>query len=823
LKEDPKRRYVLLEYLSNELTYESIKKLSNHLDFDNRRKIKLIEFINNYTYEIKMKLFNCHLLNAVVDLDANEQIVLFNTLTEKEKEYLNFSTILSKHLFKSYNCASKIEGDLVLRIDKIKTSFSEFITKITIIKETTDNEKKIEKIKEYNLNVNELNKQLKILYKLNIISTNTQLPENIKKDHFRDLDVSELKILDFNPYKFCSNFGVDLKYIIKYIEKDLENFEVSYRFTTTRFIEFEKNAKAMLKNSTNQMPTTLLSNYIDKNNLDPDYGSWAEAMEFILSNLEEINPNTREINLCSDIHNRYWSLSKPERIVFTDRLLYSSKDEASDFENQEFLKSFNLMLNTVFPKELKYSSHARKILRSYVLSIPEFERSLLVSSLLAATEKDKIKENVSIGKRLATILSPLGPGERKLLQAISSHVQIPLEIRRDTQEAKYQSFELENRLIIIDRISSLLSKEQLADIIHFGRIKSSASYYVVSEIYSKTHGHCALAILKENAEEQAINGLKYMSASITDLKEKEYLTEGTQIGTELIEHTQNLVAIETNCITGKMQHSIIKDNQHGLIIQIADKNLSFSVPEWHYFDKEYRLMDFIEGKHFFEFPENTAQEIELKSVYAKAIFTKVLLSVLEGKEIDSDRHFGQYIIKDDTIHILDHGCTMLLPPKDTEIKEVAQFFVNFITQYLSRTNKVSIQSISKEVDKKISELKSEQETIPEYLISINKLFLSAGDFLKSNQNDTFYLKKEDFISIMNSIITSQKIHPIFMHEFLNKLVTTNKHFLLPTKLKKILNDKNSLYKKENMDYICKFISKRVNKEYPNLEAITISK
>jgi hypothetical protein len=381
----------------------------------------------------------------------------------------------------------------------------------------------------------------------------------------------------------------------------------------------------------------------------------------------------------------------------------------------------------------------------------------MLAALMAASEKIAgAPEEYSAGKRLAMILSMLGPAEKKLGQAINSHPSTPEDLRSDTKSIKSMSDPLP-RWDLLARIREA-TPSAYGDIAlpRFGKTLGAASYYMAVDC-----GDSVLSILRPHARSLARSGLDRMHSIAIRLSHDGEMKHVAGPFIESIQQAREMIDLETDHEKGAIQQQNAWRRYDGLSVVVEGERFDFSTAAWKACGPEFRHQEKVKGEHFLDLLEQKNPEDPFLRKAALAHLTAELRNILSGDTFDHDRHGSQSKILEGTtthsIGLFDHGCMALQPPTTEEKAELASILCNLVEGYIK--GETGILQRAHEIIRDKRERKGE---IPSYLVSVERALLALNDFMRFDaKGESRLLKKSDLGNTLAAVFRSGQVDPVF--------------------------------------------------------------
>ncbi len=411
-------------------------------------------------------------------------------------------------------------------------------------------------------------------------------------------------------------------------------------------------------------------NYLDRNNILGGVFSLNEGV---------CKSDVKTARLIA-FHREFWRQEQTLQIGLIKHLIFESGVTAENIKAvQDLYLSFEKIKNRLL-KGIRFKKEAITLLDTYFkqCKYPETQ-ALFVAGLYTVEppkyiplyEADHIVETKKIqrpGKLIFQVLSSMGAAGGKVLQALHSFSGLPDEIRRDLKEAKC-NYNPPLRYEIFEDISRMKDRDGIAlsdKILHVGKLLGAGSFgYTVQVVLNdKKRTTSALTLLRHNVEAEAnIQFKRYLlpvAESLAQLDKTKFA--GLP---EIIKKAIELTAIESDFYIAAKQIEIARKQYGQFSLTIGHHKFNVKSAELIDYGKEFKITELAKGQHFNDLPIKTLEEKAFKQAVAKAIFCVELSILLQGKEIDSDRHGAQVRIEGDNITMFDHGAMeFVLPPKE---------------------------------------------------------------------------------------------------------------------------------------------------------------
>ncbi len=449
------------------------------------------------------------------------------------------------------------------------------------------------------------------------------------------------------------------------------------------------------------------------------------------------------------IHRNFWTTPLFVRVGIMDSLLFPPKQM---HDQKAFYKTFQKVLQKVFPPTDEYAFEARRFVEDYVEILPDYQKSLLITALLVAAQKQSDSTSkLSMGEKLAIVLEIMGPAEIKAGQAGSSHPGIKDIIRQGLSRLKGRAAP-PNRGELFD-----IFYETVPQSIRQGhRVKQllgSASYYIVFETQNSDGDSEVFAVLRPYAIERAKQGFERMLALAKKRGPDDPIYN---VLTQLIEQGKYMSAIETDAELNQKQTEIAQRLYQGMKAQVGDTVFEFSIAQVLESGKGWKRMKKAEGVHFDDLPEKTAKQLAYKADVAKAYLALEFHMLLSGMEFDHDRHGAQLKVLGNKITLYDFGAMSLDPPSADDRKIMVDVMSDMIEAHFAG------KDLHLELFKKTSELHQQTGQIPRHLSALQKGLLALQNFAR-------YVPKDEFVNVIKAAF-EQGIHPEIQAGLMTKVL-----------------------------------------------------
>ena len=503
----------------------------------------------------------------------------------------------------------------------------------------------------------------------------------------------------------------------------------------------------------------------------------------------------------------FWSQSAEVRSVALKLLLIPPEAEYQDRKsgkNDHFHKAFEFVAEQIFPPGMRYGSESKKILRIFLEETDPSLRGFMLAALMAASEKVAgAPEEYSAGKRLAMILSMLGPAEKKLGQAINSHPLTPEDLRSDTKSIKSMSDPLP-RWDLLERVAEALPElYKDAAVPRIGSTLGAASYYIAVDCTDSV-----LSILRPHARELARTGLDRMEAIAIRLSNDPQLKNVAGPFIESIQQAREMIALETDHEKGVMQQRNAWKRYDGLSITVDDDTFNFHTAGWKGCGPEFRHQEKVQGEHFLDIWELDGAKDPFVRKVALAHLTAELSNILSGQPFDHDRHGSQSkIAKGNGTHaigLFDHGCMALQPPTPEEKQQLATVLCDLIEGYLQGKS-----GLLERAHSIIKEHREREGVAPAYLVSVERALLALNDFMRFDaKGESSLLQRSDLGGAIAAVFRTGDVDPVFSSTIAQRFAGTGASMFL-----KFLSPSQ----------LCTKIAERIEGQATGAPSITISR
>lgn len=365
-------------------------------------------------------------------------------------------------------------------------------------------------------------------------------------------------------------------------------------------------------------------------------------------------------------------------------------------------------------------------------------------------------EEYSAGKRLAMILSMLGPAEKKLGQAINSHPSTPEDLRGDTKSIKSMSDPLP-RWDLLARVREAMPPEYADRALpRVGKTLGAASYYIAVDC-----GDSVLSILRPHARSLARSGLDRMHSIAVRLSNDQGMKHVAGPFIESIQQAREMIALETDHQKGVIQQENAWRRYDGLSIQVEGDRFDFTTAAWKACGPEFRHQEKVTGEHFLDMLEREDVGDPFLRKVALAHLTAELRNILSGDTFDHDRHGSQSKTQrgatTHSIGLFDHGCMAIEPPTKEEKQELVTILCNLVEGYMR--GETGILQRAHEI---IREKRERDGKIPSYLVSVERALLALNDFMRFDaKGESTLLRKSDLGNALAAVFKTGQIDPVF--------------------------------------------------------------
>lgn len=369
-------------------------------------------------------------------------------------------------------------------------------------------------------------------------------------------------------------------------------------------------------------------------------------------------------------HKNFWSSSLEVRAAYLEKLVFPL--ESTVDQQKAIIRN---LVNDTFPdasgEQGRNNRYAREIVDAYLNTADVPERRLLTTAMLAAQMQESSAVKPSIGEKLHTVLSHLGPAGGKLMQAIHSNPQTPQEIKDALIKSKTM-YDPPLRWDVVEAVekAGMLTQGSLNHVAHIGKIAGAGSFGITVFNTTQDGQQVADTFLRQHAADRAEREFEMMHRAATDISTR--LPELKSITTMVAEARRSAV-VETDMGMARSQNAAAEASYHGIQTTVTHDGQAYlfthKVAPLIESGETYKRVGIAQGAHFNDLPESTPQEIAYKTAAAKAIFATQLSLRLSGALTDHDRHGGNVKIEGDTITHFDFGA-MAVEPLTAEDKAV---------------------------------------------------------------------------------------------------------------------------------------------------------
>jgi predicted unusual protein kinase regulating ubiquinone biosynthesis (AarF/ABC1/UbiB family) len=409
------------------------------------------------------------------------------------------------------------------------------------------------------------------------------------------------------------------------------------------------------------------------------------------------------------------------------------------------------------------SKAAKEILNAFCsqnVMAPE-DAEMFISTVFSAANEHKHTAVSSVGRRLSTLLSNMGPAFIKLGQAIHSYEDTPPNLREGMDVMKLD-VDAPARWSLFEQMDSVLPDELISRITHVEERLGSASYYYVYKVRLDDGKDYALALLKPGAKVQSELGFEKMEKLVDEIKRIRasfdvpvpvYLSSLE----ELIQQSHSMAKIETDHEKSIEQNARAKEIYNGRSVTVNGQEFKFGIAKnTDFVGPGYRLMELAEGTSFNDISSD--QDPEWHKDFSMAYHYLELTSILSGDIFDEDRHGGQMKVQANNAMLFDFGAMKLVKPEDDELKVLGKLLYQFYKKMSSDSiadlgSDLSTAFIDEINARKVNGLKDTG-----YLTSVYKAWLALGDFRKNFSSD-------DYKTMFISLFQSGKISSVVLDSF----------------------------------------------------------
>ena len=599
--------------------------------------------------------------------------------------------------------------------------------------------------------------------------------------------------------------SVSVKTYKKFIENDDENKKMSGLAAVSLYFGSEENDQHAFIEFFSSPLTDESSNQFSRYLIN--HPKRDEIIEIMGYNKNDVLNNKDNLKFfTSNLYLQFWDASLEERAVIFDHLLIPAQHTISDDEERKaYQQALAFVGKRLFPDaNIKNSDDhfAMAILDSYLQTSNKYQRGILLSGMLVASNKQDKKVALTTGKKIATLCEHMGPAYVKLAQAIHSYPSTPASLRDDIAHVKGHA-NPPKRWELWRLLDLHVSEKDKANIKHVGRLLGSASYNLALEVTLQDGTEAVLILLRDHAAIDADKGFAHLTETINACQHPRMTTIREPMLSILSEaKTQSI--IEMDPVASQKQFVLAQDYYRNERYHLTSEHYDFDIKPAQFISGSdgYRIITKLDGTEFNDLPSKSAEEIRLKKEVAKAIMKIELTNIFSGNQFDSDRHGNQMRVKVDgrkvQLGMYDFGEMALDKPSEKEI-ELFCHALNDLPSALRefRSFDAAFESIlSKHINLE------QTEANKHYLMRIRKAILALHDFQKELTNAELYtlLKEVSSSPLINSKIgtaMNMLFNNFMIYQFTNSI--SNAFYYPLHALQQILFGKSSNEAKTSND------------------------
>lgn len=470
-----------------------------------------------------------------------------------------------------------------------------------------------------------------------------------------------------------------------------------------------------------------------------------------LKGLLGFDPNRAKLYLDTPLRNyhRDFRASTLEmKTTFLEPLLFP----LTSSENKQ-KAIINKLVNQIFPKnDIDQNDTAQILITAYLNAAKIEERRLLATAIFVANMQEEGAQALTVGLKLYTILSNIGPAGAKLLQSIHSHPQTPQDIKNDLAKSKTE-FSKPKRWEFIELVdkSGLLQKGDTNPnpIKVVGPIIGSGSFGVTSFNILEDGSSFADTFLRVNAAAQATREFKMMQVAA-----QEIVTNKPSLHpiVNMIDEANRLASEETDFYKAEAANHLAENAyEHYKLIQVGVYQFTNQVAKFNARGTQFKRVAIAHGSHFNDLPKSSYKEAA-----AKAVLITQLSLRLSGINTDLDRHGGNIRIEGNVINHFDFGAMNTKPISQDDKRITGKVLAQAI--YATRANN---EDFTKALLNAIQIARVSSET-REYLNGLTKDFLALGDYTNSISSD-------DLVLVMAFCFSAKTVDPQIKDTFKEEL------------------------------------------------------
>ncbi len=368
-------------------------------------------------------------------------------------------------------------------------------------------------------------------------------------------------------------------------------------------------------------------------------------------------------------HKNFWAASLEMRTAYLEKIVFPLNSD--EREQKSIIQG---LVSDAFPTkhgskpERERNGYAQQIVAAYLDSADLAERRLLATAMLAANMREEGAPELTVGQKLHTVLSHMGPAGGKLMQAIHSHPQTPQDIKNDLASSK-TNYDPPMRWEVVQAVedSGLLAQDHPNRVQYIGKVVGSGSFGITVFNTLNNGEQVADTFLRPYAADRAEREFAMMQEASQNLVKRIPLMKPI-IG--MIEEARRSAHIETDMSVAAHQNQLAQDAYHGIVVTIQQDGRAYefthNVTTLIEHGDNFKRVTIAPGAHFNDLPEETAEDVSYKKAAAKAVIAAQLSLRLSGINTDLDRHGGNIKVHEGTISHFDFGAMNIvaLTPED---------------------------------------------------------------------------------------------------------------------------------------------------------------
>lgn len=441
-------------------------------------------------------------------------------------------------------------------------------------------------------------------------------------------------------------------------------------------------------------------------------------------------------------HKNFWALPLEARTLYLEKIIFPLGGNPSN--EVTIIKDY---INKTFPtnsaSNKTNNEYAQKIITAYLNSVEHNEARLIASAIVAANMQTEGSKEITVGKKLHTILSSMGPAGGKLMQAIHSHPSTPQEIKNDLASSK-TNYAQPYRWEVIEYVEKAGLFEGDNKVTHVGKVVGSGSFGVtVFDTLNNEPEKVADTFLRPNAYKLAKREFDVMKTAAEELSLKDPTLKPIK---SMVDEARDSAVQETDMGLSAKQTTMAKEAYDNIQVNVDGKLFTHKIAGHISHGNNHKRVKVAHGEHF-----NDLEDGDNKKAIAKAMIATQLTLILRGVNTDNDRHGGNIKIEDNVISHFDFGAMNITELTKEDRKLTGQVLALAILDSIS--GKDFTKSLLNHIDEKANN---------NYLKTLKKNFLALGDY-------TNLIEQKELAVIFAQSLTSELIHPEIQQAFKTQL------------------------------------------------------